>query len=210
MATEQPIHMGGSRVPASMAAGAPEDWRSIPIQEREEENFGPEHRAMKAAHSQLGELKKKIAAIGPTVEAILATRMTDDSVLLKGNDFVQGGDSEAVPQAEAPPLAPVDPVKVEADIAKFTQRREEAINAMLACVASIPQPAIRALAEQLTAPIPEFARREFKEREEYGEYMTMITRQTRTLFAEQKKCLEQIKALKKEYLKSKPADEDDE
>jgi len=179
---DTPVPTGGARVPDSMKDGsAPADWQEMPdAQIAIEPDYSPEYYEAQRVYETMGEIKKSISVLNKPVEQVLKVRLQ-----YKG----ASGD---------------DQVALESRVKGEEKVRDGALGSVSALVESLPEGAFSERALSCIAEALKCGAFDFEGKEGFGDFMTCLQRCNQAIFADQRKLLQKIKALKKASAKPVP------
>eukprot|EP00928_Gymnodinium_smaydae_P090334 TRINITY_DN74155_c0_g1_i1.p1 TRINITY_DN74155_c0_g1~~TRINITY_DN74155_c0_g1_i1.p1 ORF type:complete len:270 (-),score=73.88 TRINITY_DN74155_c0_g1_i1:83-832(-) len=171
------VPLGGERIPDSMAADPQaKDWRAMPDAPLAiEEDFGPDYHKAMDAYKQLNDCKKAISVLNKPVEMAMRVRHQyigaegDERTALLGR--LKGAEND----------------------------RDGALEAATEIILKMSDEDISERTRSIVSDVKEQGRFEFKDKERFGEYVTLLQRANQTIFADQKKLLQRIKDIKKAY-----------
>lgn len=177
---EKPVPVNYSRhghsVPVSMKENHFTDWRELPETQIEIlPEYGPEHDELVRLRTDLEGMKRTINGIGPILEARLRCAMK-----LKNED-----------------LSEEDKVMVLTQDADAKNKRDASFESLKFGLEKTKDEITRTRLEPVIAEILEGGSKDFNTKDEYATFWTFLRSQTQKIFAEQKKLLERIKAIKR-------------
>jgi len=169
-----PVPMGGGRVPESMGGEAAADWRAIPEAPLAiDQDFGPEYHAAMAAHKRLGDCKKAISVLNKPVEMAMRLRVQ-----------YKGAEGQAK-------------TALESRLKGAENDRNGALSAATETILNMGDEDISERTRDCVQDVYTRGQFHFEDKETFGEYMQVLQRANQAIFADQKKLLERIKAIKK-------------
>lgn len=169
-----PVPMGGDRIPESMGGATAADWRSLPDAPAAiEEDFGADYHAAMAAHKQLGDCKKAISVLNKPVEMAMRLRC-------------QYKDAEGE-----------DKVALQSRLRGAENQRDGALSSATETILNMSENDISQRTRDCVNDVVTRGKFHFEDKETFGEYMQVLQKANQAIFADQKKLLERIKAIKK-------------
>mmetsp|Transcript_698 Transcript_698/g.1405 ORF Transcript_698/g.1405 Transcript_698/m.1405 type:complete len:280 (+) Transcript_698:2320-3159(+) len=185
------VPTGGARVPESMAAltkhgdgvhglptatpdGKVADWRDLPEAPIAiEQDYGDEHAALMVCYDKLNQAKKAISTLNKPVEAAMKVRLQ-----YKG---AEGDDRTAL----------------ESRLKGEENTRNGALSAASCIVLSMDKELISERTIKMVEAVVDEGKYEFLDKDGLGDYMLVLQKANQAIFADQKKLLARIKAIKK-------------
>merc|ERR1712087_491995 len=140
-----------------------------------EDDFGPQHDAAMAAHKRLGECKKTISVLNKPVEMVMKLR-------------VQYKDA-----------AGEDETAWKSRLAGAENGRDGALSAATETILTMSDQDISERTRNCVQDVVTQGKFQFEDKETFGEYMQVLQRGNKAIFADQKKLLQRIKDAKKAY-----------
>mmetsp|Transcript_47862 Transcript_47862/g.77636 ORF Transcript_47862/g.77636 Transcript_47862/m.77636 type:complete len:230 (-) Transcript_47862:246-935(-) len=170
----EPVPLGGARVPESMKNAEGDDWRDLPEAPMQiEDDYGSEFNLLMEAHTRLNSCKKAISVVNKPVEMVMKLRVQ-----------YRGAIDE-------------DKVAMESRMKGAENDRDGALSAATCTIFEMDKRFISQRTRACVKDVSDQGRFTFEDQSHFGEYMQVLQRANQAIFMDQKKMLEQIKAIKK-------------